>query len=48
MLANENDWQLTSIKNDYSADIEFATQKKISSFVEKFSKLKGNKLIRYV
>ncbi|ENN90904.1 DUF488 family protein [Bartonella schoenbuchensis] len=48
MLANKNDWQLTSIKNDYSADIEFATQKKISSFVEKFSKLKGNELIRYV
>ncbi|OPB28393.1 DUF488 domain-containing protein [Bartonella sp. WD12.1] len=48
MLANKNDWRLTSIKSDHSTHIEFATQKKISSFVEKFSKLKGDELIRYV
>ncbi|AQX20218.1 DUF488 domain-containing protein [Bartonella sp. WD16.2] len=48
ILANENDWQLTSLESDYSSDIEFATQEKISSFVEKFSNLKGDELIRYV
>ncbi|ENN91938.1 DUF488 family protein [Bartonella bovis] len=48
MLADENDWQLTSMESDYCADIECATRKKISSFVEKFSKLKGDELIRYV
>ncbi|WP_375687921.1 MULTISPECIES: DUF488 family protein [unclassified Bartonella] len=45
---NHNYWQLVSENNDYSTNIAPSIQNKIFSFVEEFSTIRGNELIRYV
>ncbi len=49
ILANDhNYWQLVSENSDYSNNIAPSIQNEFFSFIEEFSTIRGNELVRYV